>query len=87
MSGHDHHTEAEAEEVDYGETDDDAQDAEGTHRVDRARGTRRWATVSALVMCHPAAASLRKVDGAVMHPGGVGPAWVHQRSGLQQPWP
>ena len=43
VSGHDH-TEAEAEEVDYGETDEDAQDAEGPHRVDRGRGARRWAT-------------------------------------------
>ncbi len=44
VSGHDH-TEAEAEEVDYGETDEDAQDAEGPHRVDRGRGARRWATL------------------------------------------
>ena len=43
VSGH-AQAEAEAEEVDYGETDEDAQDAEGPDRVDRGRGARRWAT-------------------------------------------
>jgi len=41
VSGYDQ-TEAEAEEVDYGETDEETRDVEGP-RMERGRGTRRWA--------------------------------------------
>ena len=42
VSGYDQ-TEAEAEEVDYGETDEETRDVEGSRQMERGRGTRRWA--------------------------------------------
>ncbi len=42
VSGYDQ-TEAEAEEVDYGETDEETRDVEGPRQMERGRGTRRWA--------------------------------------------
>lgn len=44
VSGYDG-TEAEAEEVDYDETDEDLQDVQGPSQSDRGRDTNRWATL------------------------------------------